>query len=363
MAGRPLGSKNKKKTIKDTKQYKKEKALSAPYGDIDESRKYYCTACGKSYIRQQHNFRYSPSPFYKGNNGYIPVCVNCIDHFEEQYIELLGSEEAAIQRLCLHFDLFFSEQILSKTRRNGKNSRIGSYVRQCGLQQYKDKTYDTYLKEIESNKITSIKDLEDAKEDSDISITEKTIKSWGFGFSPEDYEFLNLQFSDWKARVVIDGKSRESLVRELCIIKLQANKALQSGEIEIYNKLINTYQKMLDSANLSPKQEEANDKAGEKPIGVMIEMFENERPIPPPKEEWINSPMLKLITVYFIGHLAKMMGIKNKYSQMYEDEMNRYRVEIPEFESSDDDEIFDFLTNDNNDIISEIDIGTGDNNG
>jgi len=48
---------------------------------------------------------------------------------------------------------------------------------------------------------------------------------------------------------------------------------------------------------------------------------------------------------------------------MYEDEMNRYRVEIPEFESSDDDEIFDFLTNDNNDIISEIDIGTGDNNG
>ena len=368
--GRPKGSRNKttSKTIKSATQYKKEKKLSAPSTDIEEERKYYCTSCGKSYTRQQHNFRYSNSPFWKGNNGYIPICVKCIDHYEEQYIELLGSPEAAIQRMCLHFDLYFNQTILESTKKvSNSQSRIGSYVSKCGLTQYNGKTYDTYLKELENDKINSIEDLQEAKEESDISITERTVKAWGFGFSPEDYEFLNMQFSDWKARVVVDGKSRESLVRELCIIKLQINKALQSNNVDLYNKLLVTYQKLLDSANLSPKQEDANDKAGEKPMGVMIEMFENERPIPSPKEEWINNSMIKLITIYFIGHLAKMMGIKNKYFQMYENEMNKYRVEIPELENSDDDEIFDFLINDNDEKINnnEIDLDSiaSDNNG
>lgn len=70
-------------------------------------------------------------------------------------------------------------------------------------------------------------------------------------------------FDDWKSRVVIDGKTRETLVRELCIIKLQMNLALKDNNVELYTKLMKTYQETMRSANLQPKQEDENDKASE----------------------------------------------------------------------------------------------------
>ena len=104
----------------------------------------------------------------------------------------------------------------------------------------------------------------------------KAVSVWGFGFSPEEYSILNDMFDDWKSRVVVDGKTRETLVRELCIIKLQMNLALKDNSVDLYTKLMKTYQDTMKSANLQPLQEDANDKNGEKPIGVMIKMFENE---------------------------------------------------------------------------------------
>ena len=44
----------------------------------------------------------------------------------------------------------------------------------------------------------------------------------------------------------------------------------------------------------------------------------------------------KHITVYFLGHLGKILGIQNKYSEAYEAEMAKYRVEMPEYEGDDD---------------------------
>lgn len=40
-----------------------------------------------------------------------------------------------------------------------------------------------------------------------------------------------------------------------------------------------------------------------------------------------------------------MLKLKNKYSALYEEEMAKYRVEIPELEEADDEDIFDFIVN------------------
>lgn len=52
---------------------------------------------------------------------------------------------------------------------------------------------------------------------------------------------FNNKFSEWKSKVVIDEIARESLVRDLCIIKLQQQKSLRDGEIDLYNRLQKTY--------------------------------------------------------------------------------------------------------------------------
>ena len=54
-------------------------------------------------------------------------------------------------------------------------------------------------------------------------------------------------------------------------------------------------------------------------------MFENEGSLP----EWKDADNIqKLFNIYFLGHLYKMLNIKNRYSKMYEDEMQKYRVNI-----------------------------------
>ena len=153
-------------------------------------------------------------------------------------------------------------------------------------------------------------------------------------------------FDDWKSRVVVDGYTRETLVRELCIIKLQMNLALKDNSVDLYTKLMKTYQDTMKSANLQPLQEDANDKNGEKPIGVMIKMFENERPIQKCRPEWEDvEGNERYITVNFMGHKCKKIKIKNRYSYNIEEEMAKYRVEIPELEEADDEDVFNYILN------------------
>lgn len=316
---------------------------------VEKSQKIFkCVTCGNEYTKQESNFQASRSDIYAGNNHYLPTCKHCVDKLVEHYTEALGNEDDAIRRTCMKFDIYYSKVLVEACKKISENrSKMLAYVSRSNLQQYQGKTYDTTLDEENNGAINSLEDFEDKNKTSEARVSEKSIKIWGFGFTPEDYISLNNQYDDWKAKVVIEGKPKESLVRELCIIKLQQGKALVSKDIELYDKLTKTYQSTLANANLSPLKEAANDKAGEIPMGMMYLRFENDRPIPEPLPEWADvDGIMRLITIYFLGHLCKMLGLKNKYAKMYEDEMQRYRVTIPELEDYEDEEdIFDFLAN------------------
>ena len=51
--------------------------------------------------------------------------------------------------------------------------------------------------------------------------------------------------------------------------------------------------------------------------------------------------IIKYITVWFLGHLCKMLKIKNKYATLYEEEMARLRVDRPEYEGEDEEEVLE----------------------
>lgn len=139
--------------------------------------------------------------------------------------------------------------------------------------------------------------------------------------------------------------ARESLVRDLCVIKLQQQKAIQSGDVDLWGRLQKTFQDTLSSANLKPIQSENDEKTAEKPLGVMIEMFENEDPIPEINPEWKDiDGIVKLFNIYFLGHLSKMLGIKNRYSKDYEEEMQKYRAEIDDIKDAPDEDVFEYLS-------------------
>ena len=338
------GSKpTKNKSGITTNQVETELKVIKPIEPVAEDY-YKCCTCGKKYTKQSGNFSYSQSPLYKGNNSFLPICNNCLENLVEQYTELLGSQNEAIKRVCLHWDIYFSESLLNSTKKIDANrSRIKCYVKNCNLQQHAGKTYDTYLKEINSERIDTINDLEELKQDKEIKVSQKTIKFFGLGYTPEQYRFLQDQYDDWTHRHECRTKSQEEVFKNLCIAQLNIQIAQQTGGK--VKDAMDSFQNLLGTANLKPCQTNENALADQNTFGTLIKKWENEKPISEPDPEWKDvDGIARYIHIYFLGHLCKMMGIKNSYSRMYDEEMEKYRVEKPEYEG-DDEALFDAVFN------------------
>lgn len=334
-----------------------------------------CQKCGTSYLKQCGNFSKSQSPLYSGNNGYLTICKTCVDKMYQKYCEDLGDDDAALRRVALHLDLYWDPSLAKASKKiSADRSRVSVYVSRSNLRVYAGKTYDDTLREEAGTAINSMEDLHAHNSElADIAnnepalpaITKDDVNHWGYGFKPEEYVWLNAKYDEIRSTSVIDTMTREELVKDFCIQKLLQNNALRDGNIELYNKLSTTSQKTLDNANLTPKVSDAADKAGEKPMGVMIQMFEKEDPIGETRPEWRDvDGIIKFITIYFIGHLCKMIGIKNRYAKMYEEEMDKYRAEVPDYSDQDDEEIFAHLINGDFDTEESTDhITDGDKDG
>ncbi|MBO4733156.1 MAG: hypothetical protein J5662_01635 [Clostridia bacterium] len=310
---------------------------------------FYCCSCGKKYPRQQGYFPTGRSAIYKGNNGYLPVCKECFEALYLHYYDVLKNEVDAVERVCQKFDIYFSMPLVESALADSTDKAvIMTYISRISLPQFKNKTYDTTIDEDEYE--AAVRERERSQEPTEEDLLERRLKEtgmreWGLDLTVEEYAFLDKEFADWNARCNIEGKTRESLVRDLCVQGLQKKKALDNNDADTYNKLSITYQKTLQAAELTPKQIEDAEKATEKPMGVMIKMFESEDPIPKPDPEWEDvDGIMKYILVYFIGHLCKMLGLKNKYSNLYEEEMEKYAVSVPEdVRDGDSEDIFDYL--------------------
>lgn len=311
--------------------------------------KYKCTGCGKSFLHQSGNFNVTKSPLFKANNGYVTICKKCRDTHYDKLVELYeGNENEAIESICQVFDWYYQPDAIVNNQGRAKNKLV-RYISVLNLPQNTNKGESlTYLDTIKDSKNRVINSIEDVKvaQGENIKITKAMFKTWGAGHDPEDYPDLEGQLSDWRARYPIDGdKTRVELVKQLCINNLHQRKALKADKIDVYNKLVDSYQKTLDRASLTPKITDKSLHDGEKPLGVMIGMFEKERPITK-KYEGTNQ-MIRFFTIYCLGHLCKMLGFHNKYEDMYEEEMNKYRVEIDELSDAEDEDIFDFITRKN----------------
>ena len=223
---------------------------------------YKCCTCGKKYTKQTGNFSYSQSPLYKGNNSFLPICNHCLENLVEQYTELLGSQNEAIKRICLHWDIYVSDSLLNSTKKIDANrSRIKCYVKNCNLQPNCGKTYDTYLQEIKDNTINSIEELERIQTEAELkeesSVSDRTVKRWGLGYTETEYQMLNDHYKMLKDKAG-DDDVKEALIRDLCEQHIMKYRARQEKDIDRYDKISKLYQQTLANADLKPKDTSKN---------------------------------------------------------------------------------------------------------
>lgn len=303
-----------------------------------------CIYCGNEYV--ENNYYNTNSEFYS-SIGKIPYCKQCIEKLYQYYLKKyidegsLIPEKKAVKRLCMAFDMYYREDVFdsafNKIKEGGIDiSPVGQYMKVIQLYQYNrnKETYDNTIKKEEEMTQSLIVETDE----DDFRVDEDTVNFFGAGFSNEDYKFLKREYEDWTARHECKTKSQEEIFKDICFNRLQNLKALQKNEDT--KDITASFQKLLDSGKLQPKQNSGDTTADNQTFGTLIDKWENTRPLPEIDEELKDVDKIALyIDIFFKGHLSKMMGLKNGLSNLYTKFMKQYTVEKPEYSDEENSEI------------------------
>lgn len=334
--GRPRGSTTKSTTKASTRKKQTNTMTCFICGEEKDEKKFYSTS----------------SNFYK-NYGRIPICTDCLDDMFMMYRDRYEAEgytnpdRKAVERICMAFDVYYKDSLFESARKSWDNrpdmSMMIHYMRNGRLGSNRLKSYDDTIREQydaskDKEAILSIYNDDDKELDRRVSEGKKI---FGPGFEREDYIFLYEQYSDWTARHECDMKSQEELFKEICFTQLNLFKANRAGRDT--KTLNDTLIKQLDAAKLQPKQNAGDTTADNQTLGTLIDKWENTRPIPEIDEELRDVDKIGLyIDVFFRGHLAKMLNIKNAFSHLYNKFMEQFTVRKPEYADEEDNEaLFD----------------------
>lgn len=306
--------------------------------------KFTCFYCGNEYV--ETNFYNSNSEFYN-NIGKIPYCKQCIEKFYQQYYKkytndgCLIPEKKAVQRLCMIFDIYYKDDIYdnavnSANKRDMNISPMGAYMKMIQLSQYNrnKESYETTIYETEQKNFTMSSIVSSFGE---VTVDQKTIDFFGDGFSNDDYKYLKKEYGDWTARHECNTKAQEEVFKRICFKQLEILKATRRGEDT--KNLDDTFQKLLDTAKLQPKQNAGDTMSDAQTFGTLIDKWENTRPIPEVEEELRDVDKIGLLThVFFTGHMAKVLNLPSSLTALYDKFMKKYTVEKQEYNSNADNE-------------------------
>lgn len=289
-----------------------------------ESEECICTKCGKSKKMTSANFYKSYSIVYSGTfENRMTVCKDCIIELAESYADLYGTEMRSLYEVCRLLDIYYEKNLFESAvdqaaKQDSSTYRI--YFQKCfSLPQYKNKTF------IDSDRLNGKNsddvEVETNEDDRDI------VEFWGEGFKEKDYKFLEREFKTLLGRYEHESYVQEMLFKEIALQTLDIRNKRQSGTS--VDKELKTLQDLLGSANVKPVQESNAVSSEQVTFGTLIKKYENEKPIPEPLGEWESADWIKkYVLTWFLGHFSKMMGAKNKYAKMYEDEINGLTVKM-----------------------------------
>lgn len=318
----------------------------------DSTSTLHCACCGKEL--KSKDFYKSNSDLY-ASYGKMPWCKECINKIYYNYLNVYKTngyanpEKKAVERICMFLDVYFCDDAYNATVKRMEDgdltcSLISSYISISPLKQYRggyDRTLEERYNEAKfNNKPISIY----SDDDSDMNETiDKAIKLFGNGFDNDDYIFLYNEYCDWTTRHECNTKAQEEVFKQLCFNQLELLKATRAKQDT--KDLTATFQKLLDTAKLQPKQNSGDTTSDSQTFGTLIDKWENTRPIPEPEDDLKDVDNIGLyIDTFFRGHLAKMMGLKNGLSRLYDRYMKKYTVEKPEYDNDDDNEaLFDAI--------------------
>lgn len=199
----------------------KEKAKSDGMVFNDDTQyRYHCTACGKGFMRQRDNFNISPSPYYKGNNGFLHICKRCLEKSFDYYKDEVcgGDQDKAMELVCATINTCFDETAWANAKKTPPTrSRVSAYFSKLNLGQTKGASYADTIMLRKENQVENIASIKQMQDNPDIAISLETVQLFGVGFTEQEYETLQFEYEDWEKNMV-----RQKISAKKRFIKLSA---------------------------------------------------------------------------------------------------------------------------------------------
>ena len=319
-----------------------------PLSNPDKMR---CESCNK--VFKSDEFYSSRSRLFR-STGRIPYCMTCLAAIYDEYVikytvmEHPSPRRKAMERICMMTDKYYSDKLFDSAMKEREKEcyknkpLVWCYMKQTNMYQYSEKDFDTtvqerYLFETENGIVSTAGEIVSDKSDEELEIIEEAKQVFGNGFSEDDYLFLYKEYTDWTTRHECNTKAQEEVFKQLCFAQLDIFKATRKKENT--KDLVATFQNLLGTANLQPKQNSKDAVSDAQTFGTLIDKWENTRPLPEIDEELKDVDKIGLyIDVFFRGHTARMLGVKNALSSLYDKFMKKYTVVKPEYKDDDDNE-------------------------
>ena len=323
-----------------------------------------CTKCGRAYSRRKGYFPVSYGALYKGI-GFIPVCKDCIDSMYKSYLDQCGSKKDAARQVCRKLDLYWTENIFDLVDKKATTQTVmTAYMQRITSITYAGKSYDDTLTEegdlwAWNRNIKPIvkKEKEVTDPESTIEVPENVISFWGPGYTPMMYLELEDRLKYWMSEFPDDYEPEagtKALLRQIVILEIDINRDRAAGRS--VDKSVNALNNLLGSAMLKPAQKKTEDldsNIANTPLGVWLYKFENERPLPEIDNDLKDTNRIKRYIFTWMGHLAKMLGIKNAYTKLYEEEIERLKVDRPEYDGDDEELLIDAYSDEDGDYYDQ----------
>ncbi len=314
--------------------------LADDYTSIVNGEKLLCPVCGE--------WKSASTGFYNDKRyatGVYPTCKECVMElacdYDKQEKKWVDNREKTIHTMQL-LDLPFIESVYQSCLESATKGKDGRNINTAfaammtmlkSLPQYRGKTWK------DSSYIPVGTEIDE--DENSAKINPRTLKNgqkrFGAGYTEEEYIFLENEYQEWVTRYECNTKAQEESFERLSMKKLEIHKATLNGDAT--DKLDATYQQWLTTANITPKQSASNSVTDAQTFGTLIQKFEETRPLPEVDPELKDVDKIGLlIDVFFKGHLSKMFGLKNAFSNIYEKYMKKYTVEPPQYTEEEDSE-------------------------
>jgi len=292
---------------------------------------------GKIYCRMCMSYK-SPANFYEATNhildknNLMSVCRECCNELYQTYFAIHNNLEIALDLTCRDLDVIYDTDALTQTKSHiesllskGKkaNAVFGYYKSKLSTTTKNNTGIDSFRYQdsgFNSNRLNTIEPLDENIEevDQDVKIY------WGKNKDNWEYDFLENEMYRLKTDFECPDYGMEMIMKDICCINLEIERIRQGLEKGDVTKLITSRSSLMNDGNLKPVQATGADKNEKVSFGVFIKKWENEDPI----SKTMDDEMKRYIDTYMVGHLAKMEGLNNEATRLYDEAIKEFTIDF-----------------------------------